>query len=127
MAVCQVDKAAGIWQLIKVEVNTECPILDGIIWKIYKYFKAWTTYHIQNGIEQYFQGYSSGLFVVFNRPGHGVQLIVFGQVQVVWNILITAVMLRVHPIYSRHIKRHHLWQKLLFKGRKSGYVHALNF
>lgn len=54
-----------------------------IIWKIYKYFKALTTYHIQNGIEQYFQEYSSGLFVVCNWSGHGKQLIVFGQVQVV--------------------------------------------
>lgn len=53
-------------------------------------FIALHAHHIQDGIEQQLQCYLCGLLVVFNRAGHGEQLIVSGQVQVVQNILVSA-------------------------------------
>lgn len=58
-------------------------------------FIALHAHHIQNGIEQQLQCYLCGLLVVFNRAGHGEQLVVSGQVQVVQNILVTAVSRRL--------------------------------
>lgn len=58
-------------------------------------FIALHAHHIQDGVEQQLQRYLCGLPVVFNRAGHGEQLVVSGQVQVVQNILVTALSRRL--------------------------------
>lgn len=66
-----------------------------------------TSHHMQDGIEHNFQSDLSGISVVFNRPGELEPLVGFAQVQVLYNVIITAHSLKVNPVWSKKNTKTH--------------------
>lgn len=57
-------------------------------------------HHVQDGVEEDLQGHERGLLVVLDGPGHVEQLVGPGQLQVVQDLLVAAVVLRSNAVCS---------------------------
>lgn len=77
------------------------------------------THHIQDGKELQLQWHSCRQLVVFDRPGHGKELVASAQLQVAQNILVAALCLRPITFYSwKYICiyfTYHSWQEKLIE------------